>query len=257
MPARKGPPQRNYAAASGSPMDKCWTPWHAVAPLLPYIPAGSRIWEPCAGAGWLARWLREAGHTVIATDYDPPADAEGVDMTPRDALSWAPDTASYDWIITNPPWGMKVEIMDALYAHGKPVALLVPAATAGLEGAIEVRNKHGRGWEEMRLRPRICYYMPESGFNNNGAQLPSAWLCSGILPERVIEVKVPAPRPEHRLIKPPKVVRLPLDRAAVLAWLDERLPETGTISRDELADLFLEVNDAGIPQQSIEQLRFV
>ena len=117
---------------------------HGESPLLPYLPPHNRIWE-CAGAGWLAQWLEEGGHTVIATDY-----ADG-----HDALEWAPDSSDYDLIVTNPPFSLKYQFIARLFALGKP----------GPAGAITrptVRRRKGtraagKSWEELVLDTRINF----------------------------------------------------------------------------------------------------
>lgn len=221
-------PQTNYPAIKGARFDCAWTPWHGAAPLLPYLPPHSRIWECCAGAGWLAQWLEEAGHTVIATDY-----ADG-----HDALEWAPGSSEYDLIVTNPPFSLKYQFIARLFALGKPWALLVPYNTPGCATAKKARDAAGKSWEELRLNTRINFHMPDSGFANSGAQMPVLWLCHGLLPDPIVEATVPAPRPEHRLLKPPKARALTL--VDVRAWLDRQLPGDAPVARDAVARLILE-----------------
>lgn len=234
-------PQTSYAAVSGAGYDQCWTPWHAVAPLLPFLPVVPlRIWEPCSGAGWLAEWLREAGHIVIESDY-----RQG-----RDALSWSPDPSSYDLIITNPPWSLKYRFIRRMYALKKPWALLLPYATPHAQTARKIRDAAGESWEEGRLDKRINYYMPGSGFANNGAQLSSIWLCSGLLPAPIVELEVPEPRPEHKLIKPPvrEKPRKPTEYD-ILRWVEGR--GYGL----DVAALVMEALEHGVPLE--EQASFL
>ena len=231
-------PQTSYAAVSGASYDKCWTPWHGAAPLLPYLPRQSRIWECCAGDGWLAKWLEEDGHSTIQTDY----------TTGRDALHWAPDPADYDLIVTNPPWSLKYKFIKRLYELGKPWAMLVPFSTISVPSATNVRDAHGGAWEELRLDKRINFSMPNTGFVNAGAQCISMWLCFGILPRPIVDARVPDPRPEHRLIKPAKK-RKPT-RADILRWVEAERPKTAA----QIADLIIQAMKGKIPMEEQAQL---
>jgi hypothetical protein len=238
-------PQRSYAGQNGAAWDRCWTPWHGAAPLFPYLPPHARIWECCAGDGWLAQWLREAGHTVLENDY----------KTGHDSLVWAPHPDEYDIVVTNPPWSLKYKFIKRLYGLNKPWALLVPYATPFAAGAKKTRDAAGASWEELRLDKRINFHMPGSGFVNNGAQLMSIWLCWRLLPAPIVDAQLPDPRPEHRLIKPSK--KRPITRSDVVAWLAERIPGTGPLSRDDVARLILEARQNKNAISAIEQTTFL
>lgn len=47
--------------------DAYWTPPEATRALLSVEKFAGGIWDPCAGAGWMAAVLRQAGYTVAAT----------------------------------------------------------------------------------------------------------------------------------------------------------------------------------------------
>jgi hypothetical protein len=74
------------------------TPAAAVAPLLQWLPQGSRYLEPCVGgASRLVEHLTSAGHILVSA-HDLPTDA-------RSARYGIPPGAV---IITNPPWSRPV-----------------------------------------------------------------------------------------------------------------------------------------------------
>jgi hypothetical protein len=77
--------------------DNYETPAAAVAPLLRWLPQGSRYLEPCAGAGRLIEHLTSAGHILVSA-HDLPTDA-------RSARYEIPPGAL---IVTNPPWSRPV-----------------------------------------------------------------------------------------------------------------------------------------------------
>lgn len=75
------------------------TPYEAVVPLLPFLPAGTRFIEPCAGAGDLIHHLAMHGHECVgAFDVEPKA--------PGIVVGDAFDVMAFDadYFITNPPW---------------------------------------------------------------------------------------------------------------------------------------------------------
>ena len=91
-----------------NPRDYYPTPYSAVVPLGPHLEDGWFI-EPCAGDGRLATHIEKvtAGGTVLYSYFDVepqhPSVLEGDALTlPVDRLSGA------DYIITNPPWDVKV-----------------------------------------------------------------------------------------------------------------------------------------------------
>lgn len=223
-------PQQSYAAVSGAGYDQCWTPPHAVTPLLPYLPSGARIWECAAGAGWLARWLRDAGYRTLESDV----------TTGQDFFHYQP-SEPWDVLVTNVPFSLKYKFLERAYALGKPFALLVPYSTVFASTAKKIRDVNGDNWEELRLNRRINFYMPGSGYHNNGAQLSTMWLCHGLLPQSVIDADVPDAAPEHRLIKPPKKVKP--TRADVVRWV----LASGARTPEQIADLIVQAMKGGVP----------
>ncbi len=72
-----------------------------MAPLLPFLAAGTEFVEPCAGDGVLVDHLRAAGHRcVLASDVDP----KRADVKKIDALKESWLLAPGRVFITNPPW---------------------------------------------------------------------------------------------------------------------------------------------------------
>src|SRR6266566_4153168 len=81
------------------PRDKWPTPYKAVIPLLPQLPAGTIFSEPCAGNGILIDHLVGAGHQCVwATDIVPERDDIGI----ADAMTLR--NIGADMFVTNPPW---------------------------------------------------------------------------------------------------------------------------------------------------------
>lgn len=81
------------------------TPKAAVAPLLPFLPAETRFFEPCAGDVALVRHLEAHGHKCArASDIEPQADW----IERRCVLRSPLPIGVAPVFITNPPWGRKI-----------------------------------------------------------------------------------------------------------------------------------------------------
>ena len=94
-----------------NPRDYYPTPYKAVKPLLPFLPAGIKYCEPCAGAGHLIKHINGHAECVASYDIEPQVDwIERHDATflRKDDLKGA------SVIITNPPWERTVlhQIID-------------------------------------------------------------------------------------------------------------------------------------------------
>ncbi len=86
-----------------NPRDYYRTPYEAVFPLLPHLPAATRFCEPCAGDGVLVDHLTRHSHICArARDIKPKRD----DIEQKDALTTL--TENIDYFITNPPWSRHI-----------------------------------------------------------------------------------------------------------------------------------------------------
>ena len=85
---------------------------------------GGLIWEPCAGQCHIVDVLREAGHSVLATDITPHESLDGVhnflDMVPN-PINWTPTGSRFvdqpHWIITNPPYSTELCTATDIIRH--------------------------------------------------------------------------------------------------------------------------------------------
>lgn len=76
------------------------TPYEAVLPLLPHLPAGTAYIEPCAGRGDLISHLKKHGHTCRAA-FDTAPRRKGIGKKDALDLDFGFNAGT---IITNPPW---------------------------------------------------------------------------------------------------------------------------------------------------------
>lgn len=98
------------------PQDFYVTPYEAVVPLLPHLPARLVTYiEPCAGDGSLIDHLKRHDHVcVYASDIEP----KRADIQRHDAFEIERSYA--DYFITNPPWTR--EILHPLIVHLSDIA---------------------------------------------------------------------------------------------------------------------------------------
>lgn len=161
-------------ASSGN--DEFYTPAYAVVPLLPYLKPGSRIWCPFDTAESLfVSILTSEGHEVVATHI-----RDGIDFFT------AEPPQGCDYIISNPPYSMKGEVLQRLFDMKIRFAMLV-----GVVGLFESQKRFdmfaSNEFEIMYLNRRVAY------FKSYDEQKPSlhppfssAYICSGILPCQIV-----------------------------------------------------------------------
>ena len=99
--------------------DEVYTPAYAVKPILKYIKQDSIVWCPFdTEESEYVKLIREAGHKVIASHIDED----------KNFFFYEPEE-HYDYIISNPPFSIKDEILARLYELNKPYAMLLPIPT--------------------------------------------------------------------------------------------------------------------------------
>ena len=156
-------------ASSGN--DEFYTPPYAIEPILPFIPEGMTVWCPFdTDESHIPRMIREKGNVTIATHLN-----DGFDFFSTPCLA--------EMIISNPPYSMKNEVFERLFAIGKPFAMLV-----GIVGLFESQRRfkmfRENKFEMLYLNKRVSYF--KSYEDQKPALNPpfsSAWVCSGVLPQ--------------------------------------------------------------------------
>ena len=118
--------------------------------------------------------LRAAGHQVVATHLFTGTDFFNCEV---------PDC---DYIISNPPYSKKGEVLQRLFDIGKPFAMLV-----GVVGIFESQKRfemfRDNDFEIMYMNRRVAY------FKDYAEQKPSlnppfssVYLCKGMLPKQIV-----------------------------------------------------------------------
>lgn len=96
--------------------DEFYTPAYAIKPILKYVKPHSKIWCPFdTERSLFVKMLQESGHNVIATHLDG-----GYDF-----FKMTPSHGAVDYIISNPPYSCKGEVLNRLFELDVPFAMLV------------------------------------------------------------------------------------------------------------------------------------
>ena len=147
--------------------DEYFTPSYAVYPIMKRLKEGATVWCPFdKKESEYVKVLSKHGFSVIF----------GHIQTGQDFFQAAiPDC---DYIVSNPPYSMKGEVIKRLYEIGKPFAMLV-----NLQGIFDSKERF-RMFKENRvevlcLSPRINY-MTGNGDSPKRVPFQSGYLCSGI-----------------------------------------------------------------------------
>ncbi|MEH7246508.1 hypothetical protein V7114_06885 [Neobacillus niacini] len=154
--------------------DEYYTPAYAIQPVKKYLKPNSIIWCPFdTDKSLFVYELRKEGHTVINTHIDNGQDF----FTTKVAC---------DYIISNPPYSMKLDVIKRLFDLGIPFAMLV-----GVVGLFDSKSKvevfKDRKFEVMYLSPRVAYFKDyENPIPISGIPYQSVYLCSGLLPKQIV-----------------------------------------------------------------------
>ena len=103
--------------------DERYTPPILVKPILQFIKPNSTIWCPFdTKDSEFVIQLKNAGHKVIYSHI----------ILGQDFFKYEPE--NYDYIISNPPFSKKLEILDRLYKLNKPFAMLMNIECLNYQG---------------------------------------------------------------------------------------------------------------------------
>lgn len=153
--------------------DEYYTPPYAVKPILHYIPRGATVWCPFdTEDSFFVKMLRLHGCNVIATHLDNGEDFFDLNV-------------ECDYIISNPPYSLKNEVLEKLFNLGAPFAMLI-----GVVGIFESQHRFGlfrdNRFEIMYLNKRVSFF--EDYADQKPALNPpfsSVYITSKVLPEKI------------------------------------------------------------------------
>lgn len=167
-------------AKSDKASDEYYTPREAVLPLLKYLKGNNgqcTIWCPFDTLkSEYVKIFQEAGHKVIFSHID-----EG-----KNFFEYEPNEP-YDYIISNPPFSMKDEVLKRLSELNKPFAMLLPLPT--LQG--QKRFEYLRNCQALVFDKRINYFLDlEHKTTSKSVPFASIYICKDFLPKELIFEKL-------------------------------------------------------------------
>ncbi|MGL5262602.1 MAG: tRNA (adenine-N(6)-)-methyltransferase, partial [Bacteroides sp.] len=160
---------------AGSGNDEFYTPYYAVKPILKYIKKRSVIWCPFdTEESIFVKCFKREGHTVINTHISKGEDFFSIDV---------PDC---DYIISNPPYSLKNEVLERLFNIKKPFAMLL-----GVVGIFESKHRFNlfknNDFEIMYLDKRVSYMSSyDSCKTEKNPPFQSVYITSNILEEKIV-----------------------------------------------------------------------
>ena len=147
--------------------DERYTPAILVKPILTYLKPNSTIWCPfdTENSEFVIN-LQAAGHKVIYSHIS----------LGQDFFTYEPEE-EYDYIISNPPFTLKLQVLDRLYDLNKPFAMLLNLECLNYQVVGEFFV--GRHLELLIVDKKVS-------FDGNTASFNTSYFCNGILPRQII-----------------------------------------------------------------------
>lgn len=164
-----------YLKLLTSKHDEYYTPSYAVVPIEKYLKRNSTVWCPFdTEDSYFVKYFKSKGHKVIYTHLNSGEDFFEVDVP------------ICDYIISNPPFSLKYEILDKLFKLKIPFAMLV--GDMGIFGSKKrFEMFRDNKFEIMYFDKRISY------LNESWEKVPSinppfasVYVCSNMLPTQIV-----------------------------------------------------------------------
>ena len=161
---------------AGSGNDEFYTPLYAVKPIFKYLRENSVIWCPFDTEDSLyVKYARSLGHRVIATHIK-----DGKDFFK------ARISTKIDYIISNPPYSLRTEILERLFELKTPFAMLL-----GVVGLFESQKRfemfRDHKFEILYFNKRVSFFRD---YNDEKPALnppfSTCYVCSNLLPKQIM-----------------------------------------------------------------------
>lgn len=159
---------------AGSGNNEFYTPYYAIKPILKYIKKGSTVWCPFdTDDSLFVKTIRAEGHDVIATHIVHGQDFFETDM-------------ECDYIISNPPYSKKTEVLERLFELNIPFAMLI-----GVVGLFESQKRfemfRDNDFEIMYMNRRVDYFKSFDEIKpSKNPPFSSVYICKDVLPQQIV-----------------------------------------------------------------------
>ena len=163
-------------AKTNKESDEYYTPKEAILPILEYLPKDKQItiWCPFDKEdSEYVKIFKANNFNVIFSHID----------NNQNFFYYEP-TAPYNFIISNPPFSCKDDVLKRLYELNKPFAVLFPLPT--LQGT--KRFKYLKGTQALIFNKRINFFtkVENHKIEKKGVAFASIYICKDFLPEKLI-----------------------------------------------------------------------
>lgn len=159
--------------------DEWYTPSYAIYPLLPYLNPNSLIWCPFdKKESNYVSVLEKAGHNIIYSHIDSGEDFFEVPIP------------KVDYIISNPPYSLRTQILKRLFEIDIPFAMLL-----GVVGIFESKKRFemfsNNKFEIMYFDKRISFFRSYDDEKPSvNPPFSTAYICHNILPQQIVFEKL-------------------------------------------------------------------
>lgn len=145
--------------------DEYYTPKILAEVIVKYVPEGATVWLPFDTENSEFAHAFRGRNKVICShiwmgqcffEYEP---------------------ATYDYVISNPPFTRKLEVLDRLYKLGKPFAMVLP---------LPMLNYQEVGHFFLDKELQLLIVDKKVSFDGNTASFNNSFFCSGVLPKDII-----------------------------------------------------------------------
>lgn len=156
--------------------DEYYTPEYVITPILKYLKPNSRIWCPFdRDESLFVKVFKENNFYVVNTHID-----YGQDFLKL-------ESREDEYIISNPPYSRKTEVLKRLFELGNPFAMLT-----GIVGLFEGERFElfkNNEFEIMYFSKRVDYFKDYSAQKEStvkGIPYSSVYVCHNILPKQIV-----------------------------------------------------------------------